>query len=1336
VASLEVSIDAGPWQLTTGTSSWSYTWTLPSDGTYNLKSRALDTAGNIETPGAGINATVDNTGATVSSTDPADGAVHVAITATVQATFSEDMDPASITAATFLLHDGATNVAGTVNYKEATKTGVFTPAANLKTDTVYTATVTTGVKDLTGNNIGQNKVWSFVTVDTIPPTTTLTTDPITPDGGAGWFRSAPTVTLTASESATTYYQWDSTTGAWTTYAGLFRAIEGSHTLYYYSVDIYGNTETTGSQLFRVDTVSPTSAIGDPIEGQRMRGASYTIKGTSSDVDSQVAQVEVSTDGGTTWAPAVDTGVGFSTFEYTWTLPADGSYILKSRANDSAGNLETPSAGVTITVDNTPPVTTLATIPIGPDGNNGWFRTAPTISLSTNEPATSYYQWDATTGAWTTYSSPLTALEGTHTLYYYSVDVVSNIEATRGQLFKLDTVPPDVVSTDPANGAVQVAVTASISAVFSEDMDAASFSSSTFLVHAGVTYATGVVSYDSPSRTATFVPAVSLEGNTTYTATVTTGVKDFAGNPMSSDRVWSFATIDTIPPVTSLASNPADPDGNNGWFRTAPTITLSTNEPSTSYYQWDSTTGPWTTYAGAFKAPEGAHTLNYYSVDVYGNIEGTKSQLFRVDTIPPVTTLSTNPPVPDGTGGWFRTAPTITLAANELSTTYYQWDATTGPWTTYASSLTAPEGTHTLYYYSVDLAGNIEAVKSALFEVDTVAPVAEIRVPAGGEHIKQTVSIVGSATDSNFQDYNLYYGTGSAPLTWHDIGTNPRTIPAFEEELDKWNTTTVADGLYTLRLVTSDLAGNTSEVSRQVTVDNTAPTLNSATSIGYMAVDILFNETNVLDTRSAEDLSHYAVTPILTISEAQLQGDGKTVRLLTDVQSALTYSITVSDVKDRAGNSLVGPVSIPFVGKAPGSSTPQNVVTTAEPDPSHNVTIAWSIGSTGQADYYNVYRYIYPITDENKSLADLVVSHLAGTQTSYVDGTGIPGETYFYAVTGIDVINGVQYESPVSNSPQATVSGSQTPHILFSGSTNMCAVCHSTHRSEGFFKLERRYTVNETCFVCHDGTGSSYDIRKTYSSSQVYSGHKTQTTGVFPVGTQLSCNYCHNPHYSPSSNKFLMNSVYLNHDGTTKSLSLSSTRDFRDVCIICHENDESKPMTVIAGVTIPHITATQDLTHAPSDATYCKKCHSSIEDPEAAHSPSIAVKAPEAESIDVLGTEVADSTASGGYKITHTASAVAIEVVLNYNQATGAYLDIGNYTYTVRARVKSSTTTAQLKAAVNDVLGAEVGIPEGNVWQIIDLGSFALTGTNDNLRLGVIDPNGGVVHFDKVYFFRN
>ena len=102
---------------------------------------------------------------TVTSTNPQNNVTGVARNTGIAFTFSKAMNPATINTSTFTLMQGTTPVAGTVTYSGTTAT--FTPSAPLLPATMYTATITTGAKDLSGNSLAMNKVWSFTTGGTL-----------------------------------------------------------------------------------------------------------------------------------------------------------------------------------------------------------------------------------------------------------------------------------------------------------------------------------------------------------------------------------------------------------------------------------------------------------------------------------------------------------------------------------------------------------------------------------------------------------------------------------------------------------------------------------------------------------------------------------------------------------------------------------------------------------------------------------------------------------------------------------------------------------------------------------------------------------------------------------------------------------------------------------------------------------------------------------------------------------------------------------------------------------------------------------------------------------------
>ena len=104
---------------------------------------------------------VDNTPPIVNSTIPLSDATDVARNKTVTIVFNEPMDPASISSTTFTLMQGATSVAGTVGYADNSAT--YTPNESLEANTVYTAKITTGAKDLSGNGLTTDTSWKFTT---------------------------------------------------------------------------------------------------------------------------------------------------------------------------------------------------------------------------------------------------------------------------------------------------------------------------------------------------------------------------------------------------------------------------------------------------------------------------------------------------------------------------------------------------------------------------------------------------------------------------------------------------------------------------------------------------------------------------------------------------------------------------------------------------------------------------------------------------------------------------------------------------------------------------------------------------------------------------------------------------------------------------------------------------------------------------------------------------------------------------------------------------------------------------------------------------------------------
>lgn len=115
----------------------------------------------------GDNGDPDIDAPTIQSTSPANNDADVVRNTAVTITFSEAMDPATITANTFTLKQGTTTVPGTVSYEGNTAT--YTSTNIFASNEVYTANITTGAKSAQDVALSENTEWDFTTAGSDEP---------------------------------------------------------------------------------------------------------------------------------------------------------------------------------------------------------------------------------------------------------------------------------------------------------------------------------------------------------------------------------------------------------------------------------------------------------------------------------------------------------------------------------------------------------------------------------------------------------------------------------------------------------------------------------------------------------------------------------------------------------------------------------------------------------------------------------------------------------------------------------------------------------------------------------------------------------------------------------------------------------------------------------------------------------------------------------------------------------------------------------------------------------------------------------------------------------------
>lgn len=125
-----------------------------------------------------------------------------------------------------------------------------------------------------------------------------------------------------------------------------------------------------------------------------------------------------------------------------------------------------------------------------------------------------------------------------------------------------------------------------------------------------------------------------------------------------------------------------------------------------------------------------------------------------------------------------------------------------------------------YARSVGITLPLEIPPLAQCDQSYVEPVVSISAPASGIVVEGTIAIVGQATGSNFSRYDVLYTSDGVNFT--PIGGATQQANA-GTQLAQWDTTTVPNGQYTLRLRARSQSGGELDTTVAVTVQNIPPT---------------------------------------------------------------------------------------------------------------------------------------------------------------------------------------------------------------------------------------------------------------------------------------------------------------------------------------------------------------------------------------------------------------------------------------------------------------------------------------------------------------------------------
>ena len=608
-----------------------------------------------------------------------------------------------------------------------------------------TTTVEYWATDGVGNEEERRTV--DVRIDRIAPS-------VTPSAPASWVRGPVVATLGTKDAgcgvASVRYSVDGSAPA-TTYTaeGISVSAEGTTTVRYEAVDNLGNT-STGSFNVRLDRTLPTSR--DDAAAAWVKGTQYiTLSGE--DALSGIASIHYSLDGASSGLYSAPVSVS-----------TEGTHTLNYYAVDAAGNAEA-SKPTTIRIDNTAPVT-------GSDAPASWQRSTVTLHLTPTDSLSgvdkTYYSLDGSAPSIVATSGTVVSVEGTTTVKFYSTDTAGNAEEITTKTVRIDRDAPVTTGVVPSGWSTGT-VTVHLSAT-----DSVSGVDTTYYSLDGSV----------PSIVATSGTVISAEGTTTLKYRSV----DSAGN--SEAVVTKTVRIDRNAPVTG-------DDAPGSWARATVTVHLvpsdSVSGVATTYYSLDGSVPSIVATSGTVVSAEGTTTLKFYSVDVAGNAETVKTRTVRIDRDAPVT-------VDDAPKVWVGAAVTVHLTATDAiatpAATMYRINGGLSTLYTGAGISVSAEGTTTITYSTTDVAGNLEATKTAYVRIDYTAPVTGSNAVAS---YVNTATITLTPSDG---------GSGVAQTMWRLDG-------------GEWTSgaqiCTTDIGVHELRWYSTDLLGHT-ETTKTVSFD--------------------------------------------------------------------------------------------------------------------------------------------------------------------------------------------------------------------------------------------------------------------------------------------------------------------------------------------------------------------------------------------------------------------------------------------------------------------------------------------------------------------------------------
>lgn len=685
--------------------------------------------------------------------------------------------------------------------------------------------------------------------------------------------------------------------------------DGTYVLELRSQDDLGNTSAVITSAVVLDMTAP---LAPAVAGSSGTGNTPSAAWTFAVGADETAQCRLSHNGSwvTEWAGCVS--------GQTWTLGADGLYLLTVRLVDTAGNVGPVGQGPTYNLDRVaPPVAVLTGPPAaGSDTTPTWGWTGEdgaTSSCRLTRSGDMAGAWFACTSAYT----PVLDVDGSWLFEVRLTDAAGNVGDAASGSYLLDRVTPNApaVSGPPPAGSDSTPVWtlagedgATLTCQLTRD---------------------GILVTDWTACGPTFAPDLTSAPDGGYLLAVRQ--TDAAGN--TSVTTTSSYLLDRVAPAAPGVSGPFGPgnDATVTWTITgeagaATQCRLLRN--GLEYEGWHDCPRSYTR-----TLPDGDWVLQARLIDAAGNTSFTSSSaVYQLDTTAPSAPVVSGPTGPSSTSSatWSFTAEDGTLAYCRLlrdGATVLGWARCGSPETVTFTG----DGRYVWQVVLLDAAGNFSAVGSSPeYLLDTTAPAAPIVTGPTGPSTDRLPGFAITGEGGSTVTCRLLR-SGTVVRDWAACTTSHIV-----------DLTGLPDGGYVIEARLTDTAGNRGLAGASATylLDTTAPEAPVVTGSGG-------------DSSSPNPVWSWTGESG-TSSQCQLRRDGAIVLDWTgctssyaptlDAEGAWLLRVRLVDVAGNISARTAGP-EYRYDATAPAAP-----VVTPPPSPGRQTAPTWTIsaevGSTG------------------------------------------------------------------------------------------------------------------------------------------------------------------------------------------------------------------------------------------------------------------------------------------------------------------------------------------------------------------------------------------------------